>query len=212
MSNREVTMRQVTKEDYDFIHDLLYETWYKDNSKNETLNRAFAEVFLNHSLNRSSFGYIAEVNNEQVGFIMAGVVGEEPVLRQLQTDPYQALLPILEAKETERAEAIAYEKRESVINTEMLAEATLNFDAEICLFIVSPKARGMGVGHQLFQEVLDEFDRLEVEKYYLYTDDGCNVSFYDKRKMHRANTRAFNPEETLEESQFNLYFYQNILE
>lgn len=205
----EVLIREMIKKDYSFIHDLLYETWYKDESENRELQVALAEIYLNHCLNRSTMGLVAEVDGEQTGFILAKVNSEEPILRQFQTDPYKALLPVLEASEVERATQTTYLKRELEANAEMLEQSKTNFDAEICLFIVSPKVRGSGVGNQLYQKLLDTFKRLDVENYYLYTDDACNVTFYEKRKMYRAQARPFNPNETLEESSFNLYFYQN---
>jgi len=205
----EVTIRQASESDYTFMHDLLFNTWYQEEGSEEKIAYTLAEIDLNHVLNQSTFGLIAEKDDENLGFILAKVKNEQPVLRQLQSDPYRALKVISDTSQEKLAEGLPHLLREHEINNEMLEQAEKEFDAEICLFIMSPKARGMGIGSQLYQKVIDYFDENNVKHYYLFTDDGCNFQFYESRQMYRSQTLPFNKEDSLEDSSFNYYLYEN---
>lgn len=207
----EINTREVTENDYKFIHDLLHETWYKEEKQDDNISYAMAEIDLNHILNRSTFGLIAEKDEKNLGFILAKVNEEKPVLRQLQSDPYRSLESITNASPANYVEDLAFLLREQEINEEMKKEAPTTFDAEICLFIVSKKARGLGVGSQLYEKVIEYFKKHSVNHYYLFTDDDCNFQFYERKQMHRSQTHLFNKNGAPEESSFNYYLYENSL-
>lgn len=202
-------IRSVNETDYQFMHNLLIHTWYQGDNESKELNHALAKMYLNHILNRSTTGYIAEINGEQMGFILANIVKEEPILRQLQADTYDDLMTILNATPEEMTANLNYMAREQAVNAEMLEANNTDFDAEIGLLIVAEKARGMGAGKRLFQKTFAEFEQANVKNYYLFTDDGCNYQFYEDKNMHRSQARSFNPKNPLEESSFNLYLYKN---
>lgn len=204
-----VTIRQVKEKDFKFMHDTLYETWFKEENESKKLAYALAEMDLNHILNRSTFGLIAEVDEQPVGFILSKVNKDAPALRQFQSDPSHALIAILNASSKQQAENGDYLKREQEVNTEMVREAETSFDAEICLFIVNPSTRGMGIGKQLFSKVKKHFEAHDVKDYYLFTDDGCNYQFYEKQQMYRSQTRPYQKTDSIEESSFNFYLYEN---
>lgn len=205
----EVKIRQVEESDFKFIHDTLYNTWYKEENQNEALAYALAEIDLNHTLNRSSFGLIAEVNGQSVGFILARINTEQPLLRLLQSNPYQSLMTILNASPAEQADNLAYLKREQEINEDMVKQAGTDFEAEISLFIVDSNTRGMGIGKELFQKVKQHFEEHNVKDYFLFTDDACDYQFYGRNQMHRAQTRPYQKEDSIENSSFNFYLYEN---
>lgn len=204
-----VTIRPVEERDFTFMHDTLYKTWFEDEHDNEELAYALAEIDLNQFLNRGTFGLVAEAAGEAVGFILAKVNKEEPVFRQLQSDPYKPLITILNAPAELQKENGEYLKREKEVNSGMVEESETSFDAEICLFIVNPSTRGMGIGQRLFGKVKEHFESQDVEDYYLFTDDGCDYKFYEKQQMHRSQSRPLDKLDRLEESSFNFYFYEN---
>lgn len=204
-----VNIRPVQEKDVAFMHDTLYETWFKEENNHKKLAYALAEMDLNKMLNRSTFGLIAEVDEKPVGFILAKVNKEEPIMRQFQSDPSQALITILNAPAGLQADNGEYLKREQEINTEMVKKSETSLDAEICLFIVNPSTRGMGIGKQLFSKVKKHFEAHDVKHYYLFTDDGCNYQFYEKQQMYRSQTRPYKKTDSIEESSFNFYLYEN---
>jgi ribosomal protein S18 acetylase RimI-like enzyme len=191
------------------MQDTIYETWFKEENENKILAYALAESDLNHTLNRSSFGLIAEVDSQAVGFILAHVQKNEPILRQFQSDPYDILPTLLSASPEEQTDQKTYYLRENEANRDMVKSTETDYDAEITLFIVGSNARGLGIGKKLFHEVKTHFETQDVKNYYLFTDDSCNYQFYEKQEMHRAQARPFQKTDSLEESTFNFYLYQN---
>ena len=63
------------------------------------------------------------------------------------------------------------------------------YQAEIALFLVSPEAKGHGVGGRLFAHMLDRFHALGIRQYFLFTDTTCDYGFYEHKGLQRAGVR-----------------------
>ena len=63
------------------------------------------------------------------------------------------------------------------------------YPAEIVLFIVSPEARGRGVGGRLFRAAMLYLHKHDVADYFLFTDTSCDVGFYDHQGLTRMAAR-----------------------
>ncbi len=61
--------------------------------------------------------------------------------------------------------------------------------AEIELFLVSSHVRGRGVGGALWRSAMDYMARHGVPRYFLHTDSGCDVGFYDHKGLKRIFDR-----------------------
>lgn len=205
---REVNIRQIEENDFSFMHETLFSTWYKTENQTSTIPYAVAEIDLNHSLNQSTFGLIAEIDGENMGFILARVDNERLQMRQFQSDPYQALIKILSIQPNNFSEHFSFLMHEQAINTAMLSRSDRQFEAEICLLIVLPAARGYGIGSKLYQKTIEYFKKHDVSNYYLFTDDACDYQFYESREMIRSQTQPLKPKET-EDNTFNYYLYEN---
>lgn len=57
------------------------------------------------------------------------------------------------------------------------------------LLVVSPEARGKGIGGRLFTAVRDRLRARGEQGYHLLTDDSCDVSFYDHMGLRRVVRR-----------------------
>ena len=68
-------------------------------------------------------------------------------------------------------------------------DAGKEYEAEVVLFVVSPAARGMGVGRRLFNHMLGVFHDAGLREYFLFTDSTCDVGFYDHRGLIRKAER-----------------------
>lgn len=79
------------------------------------------------------------------------------------------------------------------------------YQAEIALFLVSPEAKGHGVGGRLFAHMLDWFQAIGVSEYFLFTDTTCDYGFYEHKGLERmaAETLSLAPGETL-----NCFLYE----
>ena len=74
--------------------------------------------------------------------------------------------------------------------------------AEFKLLIVSPAARGLGVGGGLVSRGEDHLAQTGAAGYYLITDDTCDVGFYDHLGLSRLVAEA-----SAVEPGINLYVY-----
>ena len=63
----------------------------------------------------------------------------------------------------------------------LLKESGRQFDGEVTLFAVEPSLQGKGIGTALFEKAQAYFAH---KNFFLYTDTGCNYSFYDTHGMH----------------------------
>ena len=77
------------------------------------------------------------------------------------------------------------------------------------LLIVSPEARGLGIGRRLFDAVRSHLRERGAAGYYLLTDDNCDVSFYDhmglRQEIRRRSEVAWPGEEP--GADFGIYLY-----
>ena len=85
--------------------------------------------------------------------------------------------------------------------------------AALKLLIVSPEARGLGVGKRLFNAVRERVRESGATGYYLLTDDNCDVSFYDhmglKQELRRTSEVTWPGEEP--GCDFGIYVYSERL-
>ena len=82
-------------------------------------------------------------------------------------------------------------------------------DAALKLLIVSPEARGLGIGRKLFDAVRDHLRGRGAAGFYLLTDDNCDVSFYDhmglRQEVRRRSEVTWPDEEP--GTDFGIYVY-----
>lgn len=85
--------------------------------------------------------------------------------------------------------------------------------ATLKLLIVSPEARGLGIGRKLIDAVRAHLRKRGVAGYYLLTDDNCDVSFYDhmglSREVRRRSEVTWPGEEP--DADFGIYVYSERL-
>lgn len=104
---------------------------------------------------------------------------------------------------------------EAALGAEYVASGKVGCEAELKLLIVSPAARGLGVGGRLFGGVREQVAESGCRGFFLLTDDSCDVSFYEHKKLLRMETRCIEAAEPpcpvpgAEEANggFNLYVY-----
>ena len=64
------------------------------------------------------------------------------------------------------------------------------YDAEVILLILDRMMQGSGVGARLFDGMEQAFRQAGAQRYFLYTNTGCNVGFYDHRGLTRRIERT----------------------
>ena len=84
-------------------------------------------------------------------------------------------------------------------------------DAAVKLLIVSPDAKGLGLGGRLFSAALDHLREAGASGYHLLTDDSCDVGFYEHKGLAQAKrrrSRAYWPGVDPEKDEFYVYVYE----
>ena len=104
---------------------------------------------------------------------------------------------------------------EAALGSEYAASGHVGCEAELKLLIVSPAAQGLGVGGRLFGAVREQIAESGRRGFFLLTDDSCDVSFYEHKKMQCMETRRIEAAEPPcpivgaegGDDGFNLYVY-----
>jgi GNAT superfamily N-acetyltransferase len=183
----DVVVRRLREADYPTMEELVRRTWYADGDPNISRRLAAIDVF--EGLARATHAMTAELNGEVLGVILGSVRSEKTRWHRL---PYRLrqirlLPPLLFSGEGHRR--LAEELEILRVDDDLRRETDKTYDAEVALFVVSPAARGKGVGGRLFGEMMGLFRKLGVREYFLFTDTSCDYGFYDHRGLVRRAER-----------------------
>lgn len=194
-----VRIRRMTRSDYPQLVELIRRTWYADAPGDQEVGHdmqcrniawRLAAIDAQDCLSRATYAAVAERDGHVIGMIL----GSNPKrttrmqllrhrLRQLQLG-----LPMLASRVGRNG---LCEQLALLCTDRMLArDAGKDYPAEIALFLVAPEARGLGVGGQLFDRMLDRFRVSGIREYFLFTDTSCNYGFYEYKGLRRVASRS----------------------
>jgi len=88
----------------------------------------------------------------------------------------------------------------------MLDQLEGDYLAEVALFVICPRAKGLGIGSQLYYRFLKSLKAHDIQHYYLFTDTSCNYKFYELKGLKRSCTREYKPQ-TANHASLDLYLY-----
>lgn len=218
MQADEVYIRRLRRADYPALVELIRQTWYADQTDGDTGGHEPADRARRHSvawrlaaidahdcLARATHAAVAEQNGRIIGVILGSVPAKVTRMQILRHRWQQAslALPML----ANRAGRNGLREQLAILHADRaLIQTTGNdYQAEIVLFLVSPEAKGQGVGGRLFAHMLDRFHALGIRQYFLFTDTTCDYGFYEHKGLERmaAETLSLAPGETL-----NCFLYE----
>ena len=211
----ELTWRAFAPEDFERAAGLLGRTWLPEFPARA--QRAASQIELAHYLARSTWSLVAERGDEILGAVLLaerdreGIGGEDwAALEARLTDGAEG--------DPELAEAVRVEmdgvREEAALELEYLAAGGAGTDATIKLLIVSPDAKGLGIGGRLFSAALDRLRETGARGYHLLTDDSCDFGFYEHKGLRRAMSRlsgAYWPGVDPATDEFHVYVYDQEL-
>lgn len=210
----ELSLRPFAEKDFEPLADLVGRTWLPDFPARA--RSVAGRVELAHYLARTTWGLVAEKDGALLGAVLLRERGREGIPGDW--DGLEASLMARSEGDPELAEAIRVEMdgvaEEALVEKEYAATEAPGNDATIKLLVVSPDAKGMGVGGALFSTALDHLREGGAAGYHLLTDDACDVGFYEHKGLRRAMRRrsgAYWPGVDPSEDEFYVYVFDQEL-
>ncbi|OUO33615.1 GNAT family N-acetyltransferase [Olsenella sp. An293] len=210
----ELTFRAFDEKDFEPLAGLVGRTWLADFPV--AAQRAAGRVELSHYLAQATWSLLAEREGELLGAVLLVERDSEPI-----PGAWLALEERLAAeaeKDPELAEAIRVEmsgvEEEAELEREYAATGAPGTAATIKLLIVSPDAKGLGIGGRLFSAAVERVRKTGAPGYHLLTDDACDVGFYEHKGLScamRRRSRAYWPGADPATDDFHVYVYEQEL-
>lgn len=182
-----VEFRSVKLSDIDAMVKEYERTWGIAQKVGKDASLSLSRRCVLDYLEPSTHGTIAEIDGKFMGLLLARVF-DAPVL----FPEVGRMLREQEAAMKENCDknyALALEEAYGMraLETKLEAKSHINnlTQAELELFLVSPDARGHGVGGGLWKRTMHMLRNNGVNRYYLHTDSACDVSFYDYHGLRR---------------------------
>ena len=178
----DIEITELKKSDYKKAREYaikgMHLNWFSDN---KTITKIYGSYFWHSELNRATDIIAAYDNDQLLGVILADVEGK----KKARYSRFKAMiLSIAKFLEEKFAADEAYDNA----NKEMLdnCKRTKHLDGEILFLAANPDIQGKGIGSALLKELEK---REKGKNLYLYTDDGCNYKFYEKRGFTREGEK-----------------------
>lgn len=176
--------------------------------------RLVSEATVCNYLTDADWGLVGEVDGRLMGVVLVssdpqGEASDEP-RRKAVHDRWlarrEALLAQLGPDTQFGRDVAGLEAEEGEVARRYVKGGGEGSGAEIKLLIVSPEARGMGMGKRLIQAVADHVREIGRDGFFLLTDDACDVGFYEHLGLCRQLEEPSRAEPGL-----NLYVYSKEL-
>lgn len=210
-----LTWRTFVPEDFERAAVLLGRTWLPE--FDGAAQRAASQIELAHYLSQTTWSLVAERAGEILGVVLLAERGQEAPEGAGWTELETRLTRAAE-KDPQLAEAVRTEmdgvREEAELEREYAAGDPAGVDAAVKLLIVSPDAKGLGIGGRLFSAALDHLRESGAAGYHLLTDDSCDVGFYEHKGLTQAMRRrsgAYWPGVDPERDEFYVYVYDQLL-
>ena len=209
-SSTTVTYRPFEDRDFTAAAELFYQQWCSDGD--ERLGRLDAQINLCTYLMDTTWGMVAErvpatsrdtgEKDALLGVLLVSAGTAKPNRRQLWAQRREGLLAQVAPNAEFGREVCRVEAEELGLSRRYAAREGSDASAEFKLLVVSPAARGLGVGRRLVELGEEAAAETGAYVYFLITDDTCDVGFYDHLGLSRRCT-----EPSQAEPGINLYVY-----
>lgn len=203
-----IILKPIEKQDLPVIRKIITEEWYDQSAQDfPKATDAFVHFDVNSCLMKSNFGQVAVHNDEVVGVILGRDNKNPSRLNELIDDPHDHLLTLLNAPRKATKLLVSYLEAENSAYESLFEKASMNYDGEVVLFITKKAVRGLGVGSKLFHSLLNHFDNVSVDSFYLYTDESCNFNFYHHKGLYQRGVEAV---DLGDKDPFHFYLFDSV--
>jgi len=186
MNKEDIIYREIKKEDYPKIIEILNDTWFiKDYPNNPDIAYKVSEIFLYQNLCKHSFSNIAVYNNDVCGVILARSDKSYSFIKNIKylfkfISKCISLGTLKEGKKILKEEQLPSKAQKRMLNK--IGKTS----GELVLFVLKDNIKGMGIGRKLLDSVYEYMNEEGVKNFYVLTDSNCDYSFYD----HNGFTEA----------------------
>lgn len=183
---RTVVYRPFEQRDTAHLAEVISQSWSYEKMFSKNTAYHFSHIFLYYELSRQSSNRVVEVEGRAAGIITSAFKSKHKrrgfyIMKVLKHGLQMAVTA------EGRNVLLNYVKAVDELNSRMLNSLNEPFKAELSLFAVSPSLLGLGTGSALFNDLLLQLKKNQIETYYLYTDTTCNFGFYDYKGLERAS-------------------------
>ena len=180
-----VIYRNLVEKDYETMKEFIGEAFgFNEFIKDKKLLDIFLSGYLKECLLESSFGKVAEKENQVIGFILGNAKKDKNRFKNCNNflSIYNSDIDLIINNKKNKE---LFKEFSKITDTykELIKEKENNFQGCIQLFIVSKKYRGLGVGQSLVGHLFNYMKSMDVKSLYLYTDTRCNYKFYDSQNF-----------------------------
>ncbi len=182
-----VEFRPVQLSDIDAIVQEYERTWGIATEVGKDASLSLSRRCVLHYLEPSTHGTLAEVDGKFMGLLLARVFGEPVLFPEVKGMLRAQEVNMKEKNDAKYDNALEEAYGMRALETKLEAKSHINnlTQAELELFLVSPDARGHGVGGGLWKRTMRMLRNNGVNRYYLHTDSACDVSFYDYHGLRK---------------------------
>ncbi|WP_246582720.1 GNAT family N-acetyltransferase [Clostridium mobile] len=203
----EVIYRNLVKEDYDLVKELIGKAFgFDEFIKDKKFLDLLSNIYLQNCILGSSFSKVAEKNNKVIGIILGDAEKDKNRLKKAHNTLSIACtgIKLIMTSKDNKNVLKEFLKLKDTYN-EIIQGKKDDFQGCIQLFIVSKESRGLGVGKTLINHLSNYMKSMDVQSIYLYTDSRCNYGFYDSQNFKRLNEKEIYLDSL--QSKLNVFLY-----
>ena len=184
---KKITYREFQKQDTTYVADIIKEAWNYDRLTTPKTAKKLSMLYLYSCLSNQTYTQVALENDIPIGIIMEKNAASHKCPFRYRLKQIGALVSIYLSKEGRKV----MKTFESVnhIDKDLIKETGCTYEGEVSFFAVSSRARGKGIGKELFRSLLDYMKSQKLKNFYLFTDTSCNYGFYEHQGMIRRGQK-----------------------
>ena len=184
----EVLYREATKNDYKEIKRLIGEAWFDEYIEEYNFSKRVVELYrkgyIYMYLAESNYIEVAEYDGKVVGFLF----GRNNNAKLPHSLKYKFLMltvgfRLLLTKPGRRG--LKINRITNKTNNNLVKQAGIKLESELCLFIVDSNYRNLHIGSTLHKNFLNYLEEKKVKNNYLFTDTYSDYFYYERRGYKR---------------------------